>query len=197
MDALTTAGRRARILLSLLLALALAGTACGGDPAEDTATAAATEPTAAVPTSAEPAGPVAPVATGSDASGVEVTGDLDSKPEITLPGGEPPAELVVVDLVEGDGAEAAVGATVTTHYVGVSWRNGGEQFDASWDRGEPATFPLSGVISGWSEGIPGMREGGRRLLVIPPQMGYGSTPPTAAIAVDDTLVFVIDLLAAT
>jgi peptidylprolyl isomerase len=129
-----------------------------------------------------------------DPHGVEVEGDLDSKPEITLPGGEPPAELVVVDLVEGDGAEASPGATVTAHYVGVSWLNDGEQFDASWDRGEPIAFPLDGVIAGWSEGLPGMRVGGRRLLVIPPEMGYGGASPTPAIAPNDPLVFVVDLV---
>lgn len=128
-----------------------------------------------------------------DTAGVTVEGDLDSKPEITLPGGEPPTELVVHDLVVGDGDEATAGAIVTTHYVGVSWLNDGRQFDASWDRGEPISFPLSGVIQGWGEGIPGMRVGGRRLLVIPPELGYGAQSPTPDIAPNDTLVFVIDL----
>jgi peptidylprolyl isomerase len=130
----------------------------------------------------------------NDSAGVAVEGDLGSKPRIDLPGGEPPAELVVVDLVEGDGEEVAAGDTVTTHYVGVSWRNDGEQFDASWDHGEPISFPLSGVIAGWQDGIPGMREGGRRLLIIPPELGYGAQSPTPAIAANDTLVFVIDLI---
>lgn len=129
-----------------------------------------------------------------DSAGVTVEGDLDTKPEISLPGGEPPSELVVVDLVEGDGDEATAGAEVTTHYVGVSWLNEGEEFDASWDRGEPITFPLAGVIQGWQDGIPGMRVGGRRLLIIPPEMGYGAQSPTPAIAPNDTLVFVIDLI---
>jgi peptidylprolyl isomerase len=128
------------------------------------------------------------------ASGVTVEGPLDSKPQITLPGGEPPAELIVVDVVEGDGEEVPAGATVTTHYAGVSWLNDGEEFDASWNRGAPLTFPLSGVIRGWTEGIPGMRVGGRRLLVIPPELGYGAQSPTPAIAPNDTLVFVIDLV---
>jgi peptidylprolyl isomerase len=129
-----------------------------------------------------------------DTHGVTVEGDLDSKPDITLPGGEPPAELVAVDIVEGDGDEAAPGATVTTHYAGVSWLNDGEEFDASWNRGEPISFPLSGVIQGWGEGIPGMKVGGRRLLIIPPSLGYGAQSPTPAIAPNDTLVFVIDLV---
>lgn len=124
-----------------------------------------------------------------------VEGDLGSKPVITLPDGDPGTELVVVDLVEGDGAEVPAGATVTVHYVGVSWTNGGRQFDASWDRGDTISFGLHQVIGGWTQGIPGMKVGGRRMLTIPPQLGYGKKSPSSAIASDDTLVFVIDLVA--
>lgn len=171
---------RARVF-TLLLVVALAATACGSDdPAVDT------DETEAPDQEAE---------TGTDV-GVEVTGATDEKPRISVPEGDPPGELVAMDLVVGDGAEAMPSSTVTTHYVGVSWSTG-EQFDASWDHPSgPATFPLNGVISGWSEGIPGMREGGRRLLVIPPEMAYGSSPPPASgIAADETLVFVVDLVA--
>ena len=127
-------------------------------------------------------------------SGVEVTGELGSKPEITIPDGEPPTELEVTDIVEGDGAEVAKDATVTAHYVGKSWSTG-KQFDASWDStGEPATFPLSGVIAGWTEGLPGMKVGGRRLLVIPGDMGYGEAGYPPDIAPNETLVFVIDMV---
>ena len=124
-----------------------------------------------------------------------VEGDKGPKPRITLPAGPPPAELQVTDLIEGDGTEAAPGATVTVHYVGVSWTNDGRQFDASWDRGQDISFGLHQVIAGWTEGIPGMKVGGRRMLVIPPEKGYGAQSPTPAIAPNDTLVFVIDLLA--
>ena len=127
------------------------------------------------------------------ASGVTVTGSLDAKPEITIPGTDPPTELEITDLVVGDGEEATEGATVTAHYVGKSWSTG-EQFDASWDGGEPIAFPLDGVISGWTEGIPGMRVGGRRLLVIPPEKGYGPSGYPPAIGPDETLVFVVDLV---
>ncbi len=137
--------------------------------------------------------PVEPVEPTDDTMGVEVGGEPGAAPQITLPDAEPPAELVVVDLVEGDGAEVPPGATVTTHYTGVSWLNGGTEFDSSFGRGEPATFPLDGVIPGWTQGIPGMRVGGRRLLIIPPDLAYGDQPPTDAIAPGDTLVFVIDL----
>ena len=128
-------------------------------------------------------------------SGVEVSEDLDTKPSMSMPDREPPAQLEVVDVVEGDGEEVQAGATVTTHYVGVSWSTGA-QFDSSWDRGQPISFPLGGVIPGWTQGIPGMRVGGRRLLVIPPQLAYGQTPPPGAgIAPGETLVFAIDLVA--
>jgi peptidylprolyl isomerase len=130
-----------------------------------------------------------------DVDGVRVTGALGVKPRIALPDAPPPAALVAADVVEGDGVAVPAAATVTTHYVGVSWCYGGRQFDASWDRGAPIQFPLSGVIQGWVEGIPGMRVGGRRLLVVPPALGYGAQPPTADIAPDDTLVFVIDMVA--
>lgn len=127
-------------------------------------------------------------------TGVTVEGDLGAKPVIQLPGGAPPSELHGVDIVEGDGAEVPPRATVTVHYVGVSWANDGREFDASWDRGDTISFGLDQVIAGWTEGIPGMKVGGRRLLVIPPDKGYGGSSPTPAIAPDDTLVFVVDLV---
>ncbi len=125
---------------------------------------------------------------------MQIDGPLGAKPTIHLPDGAPPAELHVEDLVTGDGPQARAGDSVTAHYVGVSWTHGGRQFDASWDRGQPITFPLDGVIQGWAEGIPGMKVGGRRLLVIPPELGYGAASPTPAIAANDTLVFVVDLV---
>ncbi len=126
-------------------------------------------------------------------SGVEVQGALDSKPEITIPDAQPPSELEIVDIVAGDGAEAAEGATVTTHYVGKSWSTR-KQFDASWDGGGPISFGLNEVIPGWTQGIPGMRVGGRRLLVIPPDLGYGAAGAGPDIKPGETLVFVIDLV---
>ena len=103
-------------------------------------------------------------------------------------------ELVVTDEVEGSGDEVTTGATVTAHYVGVS-ASSGAQFDASWDRGAPISFPLDGVIQGWSEGLVGMAEGGRRTLVIPAELAYGNSPPPGSgIAAGDTLVFTVDLV---
>lgn len=130
----------------------------------------------------------------SDAAGVKVEGEAGAKPLIELPGGEPPAELVIHDVREGEGAPAEPGGYVSAHYVGVGWSSGA-QFDASWDRGAPLDLPLGRVIEGWQEGIPGMRPGGRRVLVIPPGKAYGNTPPPGSgIAPGETLIFVIDLV---
>lgn len=119
----------------------------------------------------------------------------DSKPDVTIDGGSPPADLVVEDLVVGDGAEAVSGAVVTVHYVGVAWSNG-QQFDASWDRNDPFAFRLGAgqVIAGWDQGVAGMRIGGRRRLTIPPHLGYGAAGAGGVIAGGETLVFVVDLL---
>jgi peptidylprolyl isomerase len=114
-----------------------------------------------------------------------------SKPEIDFPTAPAPADLVIRDLTVGDGAEAVAGARVTVHYVGVDF-DSGEQFDASWDRGEPIEFPLAGLIQGWQDGIPGMRVGGRRELVIPPRLAYGEQGHHRLAG--RTLIFVIDLL---
>lgn len=127
-----------------------------------------------------------------ETSGVTVTGELGAKPEIQIPDGEPPTELVIKDIAVGDGDEAVESSTVEAHYVGVSWSTG-EQFDASWDAGAPIPFGLNQVIAGWTQGIPGMKVGGRRLLVIPPNLGYGDQSPTPAIKPGETLVFVVDL----
>ena len=116
-----------------------------------------------------------------------------SKPDIDAPDGPPPADLEVTDLVVGDGAEAAAGATVEVHYVGVDF-DSGEQFDASYDRGESIEFPLRGLIKAWQDGIPGMRVGGRRQLVCPPQLAYGAAGGGHRLS-GKTLIFVIDLLA--
>jgi peptidylprolyl isomerase len=117
---------------------------------------------------------------------------MTSKPEIDFIEGPAPDELVITDLIVGDGAEAVPGARVTVHYVGVDFENG-EQFDASWDRGESIAFPLAGLIAGWQEGIPGMKVGGRRQLVIPPHLAYGPAGSGHRLG-GRTLVFVIDLL---
>ena len=119
------------------------------------------------------------------------------KPEIDFPGGEPPAELEITDIWEGDGPVASAGDRVTVHYVGVA-HSTGEQFDASWDRGEPLSFQLGAgrVIAGWDQGLQGMKVGGRRQLIIPPGMAYGDRGAGNAIAPGETLIFVCDLVSA-
>lgn len=116
---------------------------------------------------------------------------MSEKPEIEFMDGPAPTELVIEDIVVGDGAEARPGGTVMVHYVGVEYETG-EQFDASWDRGEPIEFPLRGLIQGWQDGIPGMRVGGRRQLIIPPALAYGERGGHRLSG--KTLIFVIDLL---
>jgi len=118
-----------------------------------------------------------------------------AKPEIDFPEGEPPTELVIVDEIAGDGDEAVAGSTVAAHYVGVAFSTG-EEFDSSWSRGDPLSFPLGGgrVIKGWDDGIAGMRVGGRRRLVIPPHLAYGDRGAGGAIAPGETLIFVVDLV---
>jgi peptidylprolyl isomerase len=117
------------------------------------------------------------------------------KPDVTIPEGAPPSELLVEDLTVGDGEEARSGQEVSVHYTGVAWSNG-SQFDASWDRGEPFAFHLGAgeVIAGWDRGVQGMRVGGRRRLTIPPDLGYGSRGAGGVIKGGETLVFVVDLL---
>jgi peptidylprolyl isomerase len=119
----------------------------------------------------------------------------NEKPSITIPQTDAPTELVVTDIVVGTGDEATKGRNVSVHYVGVAWSNG-RQFDASWDRNEPFEFRLGAgqVISGWDEGVAGMRIGGRRQLTIPPHMGYGSRGAGGVIKGNETLVFIVDLL---
>jgi peptidylprolyl isomerase len=123
-----------------------------------------------------------------------VTG-IGDKPEIDFPGGEPPADLESTDVTVGDGEEAVPGRTAVVHYVGVA-HSTGEEFDASYNRGEPFSFRLGAgnVIAGWDRGVVGMRVGGRRQLVIPPHLGYGDRGAGGAIAPGETLIFVVDLI---
>lgn len=121
---------------------------------------------------------------------------MPEKPVITIPEGEPPADLLIEDEIIGDGEEATVGKRVIVHYAGVAWSTGRE-FDASWDRGSTFDFRLGAreVIEGWDRGVKGMKVGGRRRLTIPPDLGYGSRGAGGVIKGGETLVFVVDLVA--
>ena len=122
-----------------------------------------------------------------------MSGTDATKPEVEFPEGPPPTELVIADLTVGEGAQANPGDTVRVHYLGVDCESGSE-FDSSWNRGESIEFPLRGLIKGWQDGIPGMKVGGRRQLVIPPEQAYGPAGGGHRLS-GKTLIFVIDLLA--
>jgi peptidylprolyl isomerase len=120
---------------------------------------------------------------------------MTEKPEIDFPDGPPPSDLEITDITVGDGDEASTGSRVNVHYVGVA-HSTGEEFDASYNRGAPLDFRLGvgQVISGWDQGVQGMKVGGRRQLIIPPRLAYGDRGAGRAIAPGETLIFVCDLV---
>ena len=129
---------------------------------------------------------------GSAAGLPAVTANAGEAPTITPPTGEAPATLQTQDIIVGTGTEVLPTSTLTVHYTLMSWSSG-EILESSWTSGQPATFPLSGVIAGWQEGLPGTKVGGRRLLVIPPSLGYG---PMAGHPLEkETLIFTVDIIA--
>jgi peptidylprolyl isomerase len=168
-----------RRALPLLLILLLPLAACGDD--DDSGEPAAN--TAPAKTSEEP----------SPSAQREALKDTTVKPVIPKPTGSPPRRLEKDDIVKGKGAPAKTGDTVTVHYVGVSFSTG-DEFDASWDRGQPFPVQLGtgSVIQGWEQGLIGIRKGGRRMLTIPPELAYGREGYPPSIAPNETLVFVID-----
>jgi len=115
-----------------------------------------------------------------------------TKPEIDFYDGPEPTELVIRDIEIGTGAEAQPGSTVDVHYLGVDFESG-EEFDSSWSRNQSIDFPLGSLIKGWQEGIPGMKVGGRRELICPPNLAYGPAGGGHRLS-GRTLIFVIDLL---
>lgn len=164
----------------LVISTALMLTACSSS--DETSTPAASQSSDS-----------APALTGTQVS-VEVTGEAGSEPVVAITPGDPVTELLVTDVTVGEGDAVQAGATVTAHYVGYGAATG-QMFDSSWVRGEPATFPLPNVILGWQEGLVGMQAGGRRLLVIPAEQGYGNNPPPGSgIEAGETLIFVVDLV---
>ena len=121
-----------------------------------------------------------------------VTGSAGSAPTIAAPHGSAPSALETQDVIVGTGATALATSTLTVHYTLMAWSTG-KVVESSWTSGQPATFPLAQVIPGWQQGMPGMKEGGRRLLVIPPALGYGAAG-AGPIGPNETLIFVVDLV---
>jgi len=132
---------------------------------------------------------------GDDSDEGSATAEVGEKPEVEVPEGQPPDELQIEDLEEGEGEEAASGDEVSVHYVGVDFESG-EEFDSSYDRGEPFQLQIGAgqVIPGWDQGLEGMKVGGRRQLVIPPELAYGPEGQPPDIGPNATLVFVVDLV---
>jgi peptidylprolyl isomerase len=177
--------------LVALAAAALLATACGDDgtPVQD-ASAAKDKgiPTLSIPVDA----------TGKKCKAATDVPEKEGKPEVEMPAGElPPEELVKEDLEVGDGAEVKAGDSIKVNYVGIACSTG-KQFDSSWDNGQPldATLTEGSLIQGWLDGIPGMKEGGRRKLIIPADLAYGAAGQ-GDIAKNEALVFVIDLIETT
>lgn len=174
-----------RLALILIACLALFAAGCGGsddDSSSSSETSASTEATT----------------TESDAPAEESSseGKKKTKPEVTVPKGVSPNKFAFRDLEEGTGATAKSGDTVSVQYVGVGY-DSEEEFDSSWSRNEPFSFTLGSgeVIKGWDQGVEGMKVGGRRELIIPANLAYGPAGSPPAIGPNETLIFVIDLLA--
>jgi peptidylprolyl isomerase len=167
-------------MIALVALLAFAG--CGGG-SDSSSSTEATESTAAE-------------SNGSKESGSSANTNLKKKPTVTVPKGAPPKELEIEEIVEGSGAEAKKGDEVTVQYVGVGYESE-EEFDSSWSRNEPFPFTLgtSSVIPGWEQGVEGMKVGGRRELIIPPELAYGEAGSPPVIGPNETLIFIVDLLA--
>jgi peptidylprolyl isomerase len=165
--------QRALLTIAACLALALAG--CGDD--DSTTATSGDETTAAKPT--EPA---------------KQETNEKTKPKVTVPKGAPPKKLVTKDLEVGTGPAAKAGDEVSVQYVGVGYDTK-KEFDASWNYGQPFSFPLGAgaVIPGWDQGVEGMKVGGRRELIIPPNLAYGPAGAPPSIGPNETLIFVVDL----
>ena len=125
---------------------------------------------------------------------VQVTGPLDQKPTVTFPFPSQAQALSTKDTIVGKGQAVTATDSVNVNYVGIG-ATSGKEFDASWTHGGPISFPLSGVIEGWQQGMVGMKVGGRRVLVIPGNLAYGDNPGSSDILPNETLVFVVDLVA--
>jgi peptidylprolyl isomerase len=185
--------RKSLSLTCALSALAMAVAGCGSSTAPGVQPAPSGGATAAASVASTTASS-STTTSSTSTSATPLPAALNTKPKVVPPSGPPPKKLVIKDLIKGTGPVATLSSTITVQYVGVLYK-GGKQFDASWNdgSGQPTALPLSGVIKGWQEGIPGMRVGGRRELIIPPSLGYGAAGSPPKIPGNATLVFVIDL----
>jgi peptidylprolyl isomerase len=185
--------RKPITLTSALLAVAATVAGCGSSAAPGVTLAPSAGATQAAVTSASTTAS-ATTTSATSTSTTPLPAALNTKPKVVPPKGPPPKKLIVKDLIKGTGPVANPTSTVTVQYVGVLYK-GGTQFDASWNAGsgQPTSLPLSGVIKGWQQGIPGMHVGGRRELIIPSSLGYGPSGSPPKIPPNSALVFVIDL----
>jgi peptidylprolyl isomerase len=182
-------------LIALVVLPILALTACSGSSGSSSSSEAATGAGKTTDCAVQaPPTAVASIPEGPSLDGVTVIVDGTSAPVVTVADGAAPVtELGSLEIAPGDGATAKAGDTLTVDYCGIGLASQ-SIFDSSWVRGEPATFPLDGLIQGWQDGLPGMKVGETRLLVIPGPLGYGPNPPSGSgIEPDETLVFVITL----
>ena len=190
---------RLRTLALLVVAMSAIGLAsCSSSSSSSTTTTSTTAAPSTTTTVANGgAGTTAPSSTTSSIPPVSEpspAGTFGTKPTVVVPTGAPPTVLQSSDLIVGKGAKTVTASdTVTVQYVGVAWSTG-KQFDASWDdgNGQPVSFPLDEVIPGWTQGMVGMKVGGRRELVIPPSLAYGAQGK-APIGPNETLIFIVDL----
>ena len=186
-----------RLLIAVLLVASVLAAAGCGDDDSGSATDTATVETQTTPTETTqaPEEETAPKARKVKPSAGEA--DIDRKPDVPEGKGDPPSRLVIQDLIVGEGKRAKAGDIVSVQYVGVLFENG-KEFDASWDgnkAGQAFQFPLGGgqVIPGWDQGVVGMREGGRRKLIIPGELAYGAAGFPPDIPPNAALIFDIDL----
>jgi peptidylprolyl isomerase len=179
--------RRVLLIIAACAALALAG--CGSDDDSTSST-----PRGGETTSEKPANESPPTERGGSEMSPAEAAKL-KKPKVTVPQGAAPKKLETKDLRRGTGATAKAGDEVTVQYVGVGYKTR-KEFDASWNRGEPFVFTLGAgmVIPGWDQGIEGMKVGGQRELVIPPELAYGPAGAPPSIGPNETLIFVVDLI---
>jgi peptidylprolyl isomerase len=187
----------AALCIASVSLLAVASCSSGSSSSTSSAPAGGDYASSNCATIASPS-PDATAPAGTPTNGVIVTGAAGAAPIVSIDAkATAPTALVSTDLIPGTGAEVKKGATVTANYCGVGLTSR-MIFDSSWARGgQPISFPLDQVIKGWTDGLPGMKVGGRRLLIIPGDLAYGANPPPGSgIGPNEALVFVVDMTAA-